>query len=143
MLVLFHSTDIFLWPEQFFSNCIFSRHLSSTCFIFNLCLGNHLVFADQHGTPLQHLTQNGLVGGLPGDLYISSQKDQNLVDFYPSSSAFLSAFCPAFPFISPQPTQVSSLLTWPTIREILPPRIPKTVKTKASLARKVRQLWST
>lgn len=138
MLVLFHSTDLFLWPEQFFSNCIFNRHLSSTCFTFNLCLGDHLVSGDQHGTPPQHLTQNGLAGGLPVDLYISSQKDQNLVDFYPSWSAFPSAFCPAFPFISPQPTQLSSLSTWPTIRKILPLRIPKTVKTKASLARKVR-----
>ncbi|EDR09746.1 uncharacterized protein LACBIDRAFT_326329, partial [Laccaria bicolor S238N-H82] len=65
-----------------------SLHLSSTRAIFNLCLHDHLVSEDQHGTPPQHLTQNGLAGGLPVDLYISSQKDQNLVDFYPSLSAF-------------------------------------------------------
>jgi hypothetical protein len=62
-----------------------------------LGLGDHLISGGQQGTPLQHLTQNGLVGALPSDLYIPSQKDQNLVDFYHHCLPFHQLFVQLFP----------------------------------------------
>jgi len=131
------------------SSCGLS-HLSVTVFsidtshlhtLSSIC--QHWASGGQHRTPAQHLTQNRLVGALSSSLDIPSQNNQNLVDFYPSLSTFPSAFCLAFPFTIPQPTELSSLSTWLPIRKILPPRITKKVKTKALLARKVRPLWST